>query len=145
MSIDTSGKWWVGSDPKDVGEYLEKYSADGYQATEFRLAQCSCGGVSFNLWSDDDEGTAKRICVNCLTSHLVCDSEEYWTGASAKEWVCVECASKTCNVGVGFSMYDDGHVRWLYVGERCVSCGTLGCSAQWKVAYTPSSQLLDQI
>ena len=27
MTIDTSGKWWKGSAPEDVGEYLQALSA----------------------------------------------------------------------------------------------------------------------
>jgi hypothetical protein len=35
-------------------------------------------------------------------------------------------------------------VHWLYVGCRCAKCGVLGCMVDWKVAYEPSLQLLDQ-
>jgi len=49
------------------------------------------------------------------------------------------------NVGVGFSLYDDGEVRWLYLGERCSKCGILGCFAGWKVGYSPSKGLLEQV
>jgi hypothetical protein len=42
-------------------------------------------------------------------------------------------------------LYEDGEVHWLYVGERCVRCGTLGCFAGWKIAYSPSKQLLEQV
>jgi hypothetical protein len=38
-----------------------------------------------------------------------------------------------------------GEVRWLYVGDRYSNCGILGCYAGWKVAYTPSKQLLEQV
>jgi len=30
MSIDKSSKWWVGTEPEDIKEYLEAYSADGH-------------------------------------------------------------------------------------------------------------------
>ena len=49
------------------------------------------------------------------------------------------------DVGVGFSLYDDGEVRWLCVGERCPKCGILGCFAGWKVGYSPSKGLLEQV
>ncbi|MGA7753515.1 MAG: hypothetical protein WCB05_11810 [Candidatus Sulfotelmatobacter sp.] len=51
----------------------------------------------------------------------------------------------SANVGVGFSLYDDGEIRWVYFGERCSACGILGCFAGWKVAYSPSKQLLEQV
>jgi hypothetical protein len=142
MAINTSGKWWVGSIPEDLKEYLGAFSSDGYLTHEFRLAKCQCGSEDFYLWADDGEGTAKRICSSCGNSHLICDSEEYWEDSTPIEWICIECESKIANVGVGFSLYEDGEVRWLYVGERCSSCGILGCVTQWKVAYSPSKQLL---
>jgi len=49
------------------------------------------------------------------------------------------------HIGIGFSLYDDGEIRWLYVGERCATCGILGCFAGWKIAYSPSKQLLEQV
>ena len=145
MTIDKTGKWWVGSDEADLEEYLKAYSADGYITHEFRLANCPCGSASFLLWADDGEGTAKRICSLCNSIHYLCDSEEYWTEETSVEWKCVECGSKLANIGVGFSLYEDGEVRWLYVGERCTQCGVMGCAAQWKVAYIPSKQLIEQV
>ncbi|MGE0404996.1 MAG: hypothetical protein AB7O65_01760 [Candidatus Korobacteraceae bacterium] len=142
--IDTSGEWWIGSEPQDVKNFLEAYAPDGYKVHEFRLARCECGSLSFFLWADDDEGTAKRTCTVCGLSHFICDSEEFWDGSQPEELVCV-CGSKSANVGVGFSLYEDGEVRWLYVGVRCTSCGVLGCFAGWKVAYAPSAQLVDQV
>lgn len=145
MTIDKTGKWWVGSDGTDLEEYLKAYSTDSYVTHEFRLAKCSCGNTSFSLWADDGEGTAKRICSSCDNTHFLCDSEEYRSEETSTEWKCIKCKCKFANIGVGFSLYEDGEVRWLYVGERCTRCGILGCVAQWKVAYAPSKQLLEQV
>ncbi|RSL16231.1 hypothetical protein EDE15_1742 [Edaphobacter aggregans] len=145
MAIDKSGKWWVGSQPEDLKEYLEAYSSGGYKTHEFRLAKCKCGRDEFFFFADDDEGCAKRICSFCGEAHFVCDSQEWWTNSNPEEWKCAECGSKSANIGVGFSVYEDGEIRWLYVGERCASCGILGCFAGWKVAYSPSKQLMDQV
>jgi len=145
MTINTGGKWWVGSVAEDIKAYLKAFSADTYVIDDFRLAKCECGSFNFHLRADDNEGTAARVCVSCNRSHLLCDSQEYWEDSSPVEWKCLECGSNTCNVGVGFSLYEDGEIRWLYVGERCVTCGVLGSTTQWKVAYTPSKQLLDQV
>ena len=144
MTIDTSGKWWVGSEASDIGEYLTAYGADNAPVSAFRLSRCACSSVTFFLDADDEEGGAKRTCTGCSSQHLICDSAEYWDDAAPERWRCVECASERTNVGVAFSLYDDGEVRWLYVGERCANCGVLGCFAQWKVAYAPSAQLLAQ-
>lgn len=145
MAVDKLGQWWVGSQPQDLKEYLEAYSADRYMVHEFRLAQCKCGSDQFNLRADDDEGCAKRVCPSCSEARFVCDSEEFYPDPQPEEWKCVECGSNLVNVGVGFSLYEDGEIRWIYIGERCVSCGILGCAAEWKVAYEPSKQLIDQV
>lgn len=145
MSIDKTGQWWTGTESSDLREYLVAYAEDGCPVNEFRLAKCSCGSETFNLVADDDEGVAKRTCVRCNSEHFICDSEEFWKDAEPEEMVCIECGSKQANVGVGFSLYDDGDVRWLYVGVRCVSCGVLGCFAGWKVAYSPSHSLIERV
>ena len=145
MSINTSGKWWVGSEPVDIRGFLEAYATKGYEVAEFRLATCPCGSDSFQLDADDNEGVAKRICNTCSTEHLLCDSAEYWSEAEPIRWACVECGSEATNVGVGFSLNDHKEIHWLYIGCRCTNCGTLGCFAGWKIAYEPSRQLLDQV
>lgn len=147
MSIDKAGKWWVGSSPEDIKEYLEAYSAppEGYGTQAFRQAKCECGSEDFELFADDDEGCARRICTFCGSEHFICDSEEFWAESAPEKWKCIECGSTRANVGVGFSLYDDGEIRCLYIGERCVACGILGCFAGWKVAYAPSKQLLEQV
>ena len=49
MSIDKSGKWWIGTGLEDIREYLEAYSADGYPVVEFRGALCPVAAMSFDL------------------------------------------------------------------------------------------------
>ena len=145
MSVDTSGKWWVGSQPEDVREFLVACSADGYPIHEFRLSKCSCGSIQFKLAADDNEGTAHRTCETCGLEHYICDSEEYWEDSEPEALSCIECKSKHANVGVGFWLYpDNSEVKWLYVGYRCANCGVLGCFADWKVAYAPSRHLFDK-
>ena len=146
MSIDESGKWWVGSEPGDIRGFLEAYATEGYEVHDFRLATCECGSHSFHLEADDNEGVAKRTCSKCTRHHFLCDCEEYWEDAEPEMWKCIECNSEDANIGVGFSLYeDDGEIRWLYVGYRCARCGVLGCFAGWKIAYAPSKQLMDQV
>jgi hypothetical protein len=146
VAIDASGKWWVGDLPGDLDDYLRAYTEDRYPVTEFRLSKCQCGSVIFGISADTEEGVARRTCVNCKNKHHICDSEEFWAEASPKSWKCTVCGSKHANVGVGFSMYDDDStgVKWLYLGERCVKCGTLGCFAEWKVALSDALHLLEK-
>jgi len=143
MRIDKTGKGWVGNEPADVREFLEAYASGGYRIDDFRLSKRECGSDRFFLWADDDEGCARRQCQSCERSRFICDSEKYWEEAKAEKWKCIECNSEVCNVGVGFSLYDDREIRWVSVGERCVPCGILGCVAGWKIGYSPSGQLLD--
>ena len=144
MSLDTTGKWWVGTEPEDIREYLVAYTQDSYPTSEFRLAKCSCGSNTFELAADDDEGVAKRTCVICRREHFICDSEEFLQDANLEEFRC-ECGSMQVNVGVGFSLYDDQEIHWLHVGERCAGCGVLGGFAGWKVAYSPSRHLIERV
>jgi hypothetical protein len=120
VSIDKTGKWWIGDQPNDIREFIEAYAADGYKVDEFRLAICVCGSERFLLWADDEEGCARRQCELCKRPTFICDSEEYREEAKPKQWKCKVCKSKAgiCNVGVGFSLYEDGEIRWLYVAER---------------------------
>src|SRR5882672_4189821 len=119
MSIDTSGKWWVGTDPQDMKEYLEAYSEEGYKVQEFRLSKCQCGSLEFQLDADDTEGVAKRTCTKCKREYFICDSHDFWNEAEPEHWSC-DCGSEATNVGVGFSLRKPGgEVRWLYVGCRC--------------------------
>jgi hypothetical protein len=145
MGINTSGRWWVGSTPADIRGFLEAYATKGYEVHEFRLATCSCGSDSFSLDADENEGVAKRICAICSAEHFLCDSAEYWDEAKPTHWRCIECASETTNVGVGFSLIGDKEIHWLYVGCRCATCGILGCFGGWKINYAPSRQLIDQV
>jgi len=145
MTIDTSGKWWVGSEPTDIAEYLEAYASEGDEVHDFRLARCKCGSISFLLNADDDEGVAQRTCTACETKHFICDSEEFWDESQPERWVC-GCGSEAANIGVGFSIYPKrGGVRWLMVGTRCSACGVLGCFAGWKVGRSDSMDLLDKV
>ncbi|OOV47700.1 hypothetical protein B1J94_14730 [Leptospira kirschneri serovar Grippotyphosa] len=63
MTVNTSGKWWIGSEPTDIAEFLSAYSQDGYPISEFRLSKCECGSVTFGLEADDNEGVARRLCT----------------------------------------------------------------------------------
>src|SRR5262245_53623353 len=58
MTIDKSGKWWVGSEIADVQDYLVTYRAGGYEVHETRICVCVCGAADFKLSADADEGCA---------------------------------------------------------------------------------------
>ena len=85
MTIDKTGKWWVGTDPADTTEYLVGYQAEGYTVDETRICRCPCGSVGFLLEADTDEGCARRTCSACGAKHFICDSAEYWNEADPKQ------------------------------------------------------------
>jgi hypothetical protein len=145
MTIDSSGKWWKGSEAADLTEYLKALTEDGYPATEFRVAKCSCGSLAFGLALDHDEGAAMRKCVECGAEHFVCDSQERWHECSPTKWKCTgKCKSRTANICVGFALREDRKdIRWIYIGTRCVQCGVLGCYVDWKIDFSPSLQLIN--
>ena len=155
MAIDTSGKWWVGDRPADIEAYLRALTDDSYRSERFILSRCGCGGEQFALAADDDEGCARLTCRACRAERYLLDSAAYWGEADPKAWVCVECGSETCNVGVGMALLGGDpkpnwwsflrvktpNIRWAYVGCRCAKCGVLGCFADWKTDGTLSEML----
>lgn len=141
MAIDTSGKWWRGSDFHDLTEYVKRLTAEGYPAEHVIPAVCSCGQKTFRLRVDPDEGCAQRICATCGAVAFICDSDEYWEDAEPKV---VGCPYKhtVFEVGVGFSMREQQEVKWVTVGYRCTTCSVLGSPVDWKIDYSPSEHLL---
>jgi hypothetical protein len=145
VTIDRSAKWWTGTEFADVAEYLRACTADGYPAQEITQSVCSCGGKVFLLAGDPEEGCAQRTCISCQASAFIGDSGEYWAEADPEQCVCPVCQGRHYEIGVGFSLRDDGDVRWITVGERCVNCGLLGSFVDWKIDYSPTDSLLRQV
>jgi hypothetical protein len=149
MTIDTSGQWWVGTEAVDAEAYVRALEAEGHTVHETRLCKCDCGSLEFTLEADRDEGCARRKCCHCGAHHFICDSAEYWDEAASETCACAVCGRSHFNLAVGFSLYEadereDRDVRWVSVGNRCLTCGTLGSFIDWKVGYGDSYQLLDQ-
>ena len=77
MPIDKSGKWWRGSDPSDIDEYIAAYSAQSYPASRIVHAACNRdSGAVFRVRIDDTEGYVERTCVGCDTTVVMLDSAE---------------------------------------------------------------------
>jgi len=146
MTIDTSGKWWVGDAPEDIEAYLKELKPEGYEIDRFKLARCACGVSAFLLDIDDEEGAAKHACATCKTVGFIGDSDHYF--ATATQSFSCECGNGECNVGVGFSLYEPDKsfdVRWLSVGVRCTRCGILGCIVDWKVGGGNDADFLNKV
>lgn len=143
--IDKSGQWWKGEDFNDLSEFITAYSAQNYPTQRVVQSRCeSCGSTRLRLRFDDDEGGAESTCVECGAVRLLLDSEEYWEDADPADASC-PCGGEEFEVGVGFSLRDDGDVRWVYIGGRCTSCGVLGVFADWKIDYAPTDHLLTNV
>lgn len=145
MAIDKSGKWWTGDGAGDIDAYLREYTADGYPASDIVHAVCGeCGSTEFDIRLDDEEGAAERTCSKCRADFAMLDSADYLEDAELEDAAC-PCGNESFNVAVGFARRDDGDVRWVYLGLRCTKDGVLGCYADWKIDYSPSSHLLEQV
>lgn len=101
MAIDTSGKWWEGTEFADLAEYLRLYTKDGYPATVTKQSVCSgYGGTSFRMYSDPEQGGAKRVCTACKIEAYLCDSGEYWENVEPRQCAC-PCKGRHFEVRLG--------------------------------------------
>jgi hypothetical protein len=144
MSIDKSGEFWVGTGPEDIADYLKELTAQNYLADRFVRARCVCGNDQFRLTADANEGCAQRACSRCRRKHLICDSDEYWSDAVPEPVAC-PCGAKVFELAVAFSHRDDSSIKWITVAQRCTKCGVLGAAVDWKVDYSPTEHLYDQV
>jgi hypothetical protein len=131
MTVDTSGKWWKGTEISDIDEYLAALEPEGYPVTETRHAQCSCGNRTFRLMLDRDEELGQTTCGACGKVTFTGDSGEFWSEASPEPLGC-ECGSTLYEVGLGLSIRENTWVRWLSIGLRCARCGILSSPLDWK-------------
>lgn len=142
--IDRSGEFWQGEDFSDLSAFLDEYAGTGYPVDEMVQSACDrCGAVTFRIDADYDEGAARRICTSCTVVRYIGDSEDSWDDASP---VAVECPNghSRFEVGVGFSRFEDGEIRWIYVVYRCLACRVMQCCSEWKVDHVPSGYLLER-
>ncbi|WP_069166912.1 hypothetical protein [Nocardia altamirensis] len=141
MVIDKSGQWWRGEDLTDLAEFVRAFRANGYKVDRVLESVCAqCDGRAFRVEADDDEGAARRTCTGCGTASFIADSAEYWDDADHGECAC-PCGGMEFAVAVGYALRDNGDIRWISVGLRCIADGTLGVYADWKIDYSPALDL----
>lgn len=143
--IDKSKKYWTGDSPEDIDQWLRLYTEE--EGLEVRPVVCrGCGGDAFEVRCDTNEGVIQVKCAQCGTKKILLDGEEYWEDARPLLKKCHVCKSgKTYNVRVGLLRRESGSVRWAYVGNRCVDCGTLGSFLDWKIDYEPAGEMEQNI
>ena len=128
----------------DLERYVRLLTADSHPAEMVLQCICTCGAVVFRLEGDPERGCLRRICAACHQGAFIGDSEERWDRAQPQPCLC-RCGSETFLAGVGFSFRADGDVMWLTVGVCCTRCRLLGTPADWKVDYSPTDHLLQQV
>lgn len=139
--IDRSKKYWTGDSPEDIGQYLRLYAEE--PGLEVKPVVChGCGGDAFEVRCDANEGVIQVKCAACGAKRVLLDGEDYWEDARPRLRRCRVCKeSKTFQVRAGFLRRENGDVRWVYIGERCTACGTLGSFLDWKVDYSPTGEM----
>jgi hypothetical protein len=147
VAIDITGEWWRGDSAEDIADYLEELGPGGYPVHQASRSLCApCSGTVFTIELDPSTVCARRTCVSCGAVAYMLDSDRYWMDGDEEdgpEAVACPCGADRFESVAGFSFRDDGEVRWVSVGIRCVSDGILGCCADWKISYGPSRHLLN--
>ncbi|MCY1142010.1 hypothetical protein OWR29_28795 [Actinoplanes sp. Pm04-4] len=142
MTIKKTGGVWRGDSLDDLTAYLREYRAGGYPVQHVKEVTCrQCQQGSFRVLVDDEQGCALTICLGCGTTEPLADSSDQLDGAELGECAC-PCGGETFAVAVGFAMTTDDEVRWISVGLRCLTDGTLGVYSDWKIDYAPTAHLL---
>jgi hypothetical protein len=131
MAIDTSGKWWKGTEFADIAGYLRELQPGGYPVDDVIQAQCQCGSSRFTLDVDQDEELAQTTCTSCGHEAFVSDSGDHWSEASPRRLDCPSGHTEH-ELGLGRCIRDRAWVRWMSLGARCVSCGVLSSPLDWK-------------
>jgi hypothetical protein len=127
-------EWWRGTEAGDIDGYLEY----------FRAGCGGCGGSTFHVLLDDEEGYAERRCASCDARYTMLDSADAGDDANPDDAAC-PCGNEMFEVAVGFAVRADGDVRWASIGLRCVRDGVLGVYTDWKIDYSPTAHLFDQV
>lgn len=143
--IDRSKRYWTGDSPADIDEYLRLYAEE--PGLEVKPVACrDCGGDAFEVRCDAREGVIRVKCARCGAQRLLLDGEEYRENARLRLKKCPVCReSRTFNVRAGLVRRENGDVRWVYIGNRCTGCGTLGSFLDWKVNYGPTDGMEQNI
>ena len=143
MALKKKGKYWYGDTRDDIQEEVVRYSiSNSYRATKFAKPTCTCGGVSFRLESDEEEGAGRRTCINCQQVHLIGDSADYEADAEFEHHQCV-CDGDQFELALGVALYEDSNdVRWCYIGCRCTQCKLVGVFADWKCEASDADAFL---
>lgn len=142
--IDRTPKYWTGDSPDDIAEWLREYTE--LPELEVKPVVCnSCGQNVFTIRVDRNEGAMQVTCVACKTKKRLLDSDGIWRDCSPRSVRCGICKERTNNVQVGLHRRANGDIKWVYIGNRCTGCGTLGSYTDWSIDYSPTDELEQNI
>ncbi len=115
----------------DIKDSINKYSnKNGYPISEYKDVKCPCGNITFQLYSDDDEGGAYVVCSSCGKENDIENSRKYIE--YEQQNIC-NCDNENLNIGVGKAFYPNStDPRWVYVGASCSKCNLAGVYVDWK-------------
>ena len=133
MTLSRRGGVSYAQNQADIrAEILRYASLNGYPASHFADAVCTCGATLFALKLDDAAGAAVRRCVSCTHEHAMGDSADFLPNAHLEECAC-PCGGEQLEITTGVSVYDGSEdVRWLYIGCRCPACALTAVYGDWK-------------
>ncbi len=101
MALTRRGKYSYGTAQDDIADEIARYGKKaGYVAEHFANAVCGCGGRTFGLALDDNEGAAVRTCSSCGLEHAIGDSDEYLGDAELEACAC-PCGAEVFEIAVG--------------------------------------------
>jgi hypothetical protein len=140
------GQYWYGDSQSDIHREIQRYSKlNGYFALHFADAMCSCGGQTFRLSLDENEGAAIRQCAQCGARHPIGDSRDYLDHAVLEECGC-PCGNDDLEISIGVSLYENSEdVCWLYLGCRCPQCNLTAVYCDWKNESVGYEVLLQKV
>jgi hypothetical protein len=146
MTLTRRGTSSYGTEQADIADEITRYSRRaGYRAEHFAQAVCACGGTTFHLALDDNEGAAMRRCSGCAVEHPIGDSDQFLEDAELEECAC-PCGGEVFEITVGVSLYEGSEdVRWLYLGCRCPACQLTAVYGDWKNEFNGFRALLGKV
>lgn len=127
---------------------IVEYGTDnGYPTEHFVTPRCAgCGGGTFEVLMNEEEGVAARICMSCDDEHGIGDSDDFIDEVEEVFEVECTCGGRQFELMAAVSLYADSEdVRWFYLGCECVECGLSGVYGDWKNEYIGYRELLSRV
>jgi nitrite reductase/ring-hydroxylating ferredoxin subunit len=143
MTITKRGEYHYGEGHEDLHDLIELYAkAAGFSAEVFADAYCACEAKVFELYVDDEEGVAVRVCTACGADHPIGDSAQFLDEAELQQCEC-PCGAASFEVSSGACLHEDSDaVKWFYLAGRCTSCNFVAVFGDWKNEHESYEVLL---